>query len=143
LKRRIRIVPILIAATAWGCGTNLNEVLYQAGNAAGRTAFDIWYTGLLNRLLAEPSTADDGSGDDGGDSTDVPAQGQDLFTANSCAGCHCADGSGGCALDAPPVAGIDLTTLTAALTGAAPHPTQPELTTDELAALAAYLQSLQ
>ena len=45
--------PLVLAALAVpfaGCGTNLNEVLFQAGAATGRTLIDLWLTDFETRL---------------------------------------------------------------------------------------------
>lgn len=151
------VVPILLA----GCGTNLNEVLLQATTATGQTLVDLWLTDFENRLAdsLDPndvtagdggSTTDQGGGStdqgDGGDGstglTGNPAAGQTLFTANNCATCHCANASGGCALNAPPIAGVAADTLDSRLRGDASHPIKPELSDQDLADLQAYLASL-
>lgn len=151
-----RSLPLVLAALAFpfaGCGTNLDEVLFQSGVATGRTLIDLWLTDLENRLAdsLDPngaaagdggSTTDQGGG--GGGSTGLtgdPAAGQTVFTANNCAACHCADASGGCALSAPPIAGVASDTINARLRGDATHPLKIELTDQDLADLQAYLAS--
>jgi cytochrome c553 len=160
--------PLVLAALAVqfaGCGTNLNEVLFQSVAATGRTLSDLWLTDFENRLAdsLDPngaptgdggSTTDqggggsdqgNGSGTGGGDgSTDLtgdPAAGQTVFTTNNCAACHCADASGGCALSAPPIAGVASDTIDARLRGDATHPLKVELSDQDLADLQAYLAS--
>jgi len=98
----------LLAAGLAGCGTNLEQVLYQTLTAAGRTAVDIALTDLANDIAdrfedQEPSGDDvDGDGDDGDDggnggNGDSPT-GAELFAGN-CASCHGADGASGFAPD--------------------------------------------
>jgi cytochrome c553 len=65
-----------------------------------------------------------------------------VFTANNCAGCHCADASGGCALSAPPIIGVTAEMLDSVLRGDQAHPTKVELSDQDLADLQAYLASL-
>ena len=161
--------PLVLAALAVpfaGCGTNLNEVLLQSAAATGRTLIDLWLTDFENRLAdsldrngatagSSGSTTDQGGGGidqgNGGDAggsdgstglTGDPAVGQTVFTANNCAACHCADASGGCALSAPPIAGVASDTIDAMLRGDASHPLKVELSDQDLADLQAYLASL-
>ena len=87
---------------------------------------------------------DQGGGTGGGPTglTGDPAAGQTVFTANNCAACHCADASGGCALSAPPIAGVTAETLDGVLRGDQAHPTKVELSDQDLGDLQAYLASL-
>ena len=151
--------PLVLAALAVpfaGCGTNLNEVLFQSGAATGRTLIDLWLTDFENRLAdsLDPngaaagdggSTTDQGSGTGGSDGstglTGDLAAGQTLFTTNNCAACHCADASGGCALSAPQIAGVASDAIDARLRGNASHPLKVELSDQDLADLQAYLAS--
>jgi hypothetical protein len=161
--------PLLLAALAVpfaGCGTNLNEVLFQSGAATGRTLIDLWLTDFENRLADSldgngatsgdgGSTTDQGGGGSdqgngggtggGGGSTGLtgdPAAGQTVFAANNCAGCHCADASGGCALSAPPIVAVSAETLDGVLRGDQAHPAKIALSDQDLADLQAYLASL-
>ncbi len=135
---------------AAGCGTTLDELLFQTVSAAGRTALDQLLTDLANDIAGssagEPSGdegTDPGSGDgDSGDQPDGSANGQAIFTTNACGGCHCVDASGGCALDAPAIVGAASATLDGVLRGEASHPIRADLTDDELDELADYLASL-
>jgi cytochrome c553 len=70
------------------------------------------------------------------------SNGAGVYSGNNCAGCHCADGSGGCALSAPRVVGVSREVLDGALRGSAPHPVRPNLTDQEIVDLEAYLGSL-
>ena len=152
--------PLVLATLAVpfaGCGTNLDEVLFQSGAATGRTLIDLWLTDFANRLAdsLDPngaaagdggSTTDQGGGGTGGgagstDLTGDPAAGQTVFTANNCTSCHCADASGGCALSAPPIAGVASDTIDARLRGDASHPLKVALSDQDLADLQAYLAS--
>ena len=135
---------------AAGCGTTLDELLFQTLSAAGRTALDRLLTDLANDVAGsgagQPSGdggTDPGAGDgDTGDQPGGAGNGQAIFTANACGGCHCVDASGGCALDAPAIVGVASATLDGALRGDASHPVRADLTDEELAELAAYLASL-
>jgi len=144
-----------------GCGINLSESLYQAGAAAGRTALDLWLTDLANQLadaavdttdpapdgdgMAPDDDADGSGGSDGpgfgatdGDATD----GEAVYVSTGCAGCHCDDGVGGCALSAPAVAGAAADVLDAVLRGEAIHPVRVDISDPDLADLEAYLTAL-
>ena len=161
--------PLVLAALAVpfaGCGTNLNEVLFQSGAATGRTLIDLWLTDFENRL-ADSLDRNGAAAGDGGSTTDQggggsdqgsgggagggggsvgltgdPAAGQTVFRANNCAACHCADASGGCALSAPPILGVTAGTLDSVLRGGQAHPVKLELSDQDLADLQAYLASL-
>ena len=147
--------PLLLAALAVpsaGCGTNLNEVLFQSGAATGRTLIDLWLTSFENRL-ADSFDRDGASAGDGGSTTNQgsggstgltgdPAAGQTVFAANNCAACHCAAASGGCAFSAPPIIGVTAETLDGVLRGDQAHPAKVELSDQDLADLQAYLASL-
>jgi mono/diheme cytochrome c family protein len=145
-----------------GCGTNWEQLLVQTGSAVGRTYIDLFLTdvanGIADRLDEQPADdddgdADDGNGDDtngdgdgddtGGDLSDLtgdPAAGEALYA--SCAGCHCADASGGCLPNAPSLIGVSAETNDEYLRGDASHPTKPALTDQDIVDLAAYLGSL-
>jgi len=138
--------PLVLAALAVpfaGCGTNLNEVLFQSGTATGRTLIDLWLTDFENRLA--DSLDRNGAAAGGGGSTGLtgdPAAGQTVFAANNCAACHCADASGGCAFSAPRIAGVASDTIDTRLRGDASHPLTIALSDQDLADLQAYLASL-
>lgn len=144
-----------------GCGTNIDEVLYQTAGAAGRTLLDSLLTDLANSLAdsfdqAEtPPQEDELDSDDGGndtappdgpvpdESTGDPDVGEGIFASNSCAACHCADARGGCALSAPSLVGVATETLDDRLRGDAAHPGGKfNLTNQDLVDLRAYLVSL-
>lgn len=153
---------IVLALGTVGCGTNLAELLTQTGDAAATTALDILLTDFTNAVadsLGGTSRQPVGDGQDGGGSdqggdgsggsggsgqvTGDQEAGEQLYASSNCAACHCADGSGGCALDAPALQGTDAATLDNFLRGDAPHP-GGKLDTDAqgIADLAAYLASL-
>jgi hypothetical protein len=46
------LIPLIVAmgALAAGCNTNVNELLFEAGAATGRTALDLWLTDFENRV---------------------------------------------------------------------------------------------
>ena len=144
-----------------GCGTNLEQVLLQTASAAGRTVLDIVLTELANALAEElrpDGPADGGNGTDDGNGDTPPdggngdgniddlvgdaAAGQAVYAGNNCAGCHCADAGGGCALSAPAIAGVSRQTLDESLRGTASHPVRVDLTDQEIVDLEAYLASL-
>lgn len=149
---------IALALGIAGCGTNLDEILFQSATALGRTYIDLLLTDVANTLAErdqdeEPvdgdqngDDADDGNGDDDGttdggfeDLVGDPAAGEPLYA--SCAACHCADASGGCLPSAPGVVGVSAETLDEFLRGDAPHPPS-DLTDQEIVDLEAYLASL-
>ena len=163
-SRSWRLVLAALAVPFAGCGTNLNEVLFQSGAATGRTLIDLWLTDFENRLADSldrngaaagdsGSTTDQGGGGsdqgNGGSTGDGstgltgdPAAGQTVFAANNCAACHCAAASGGCALSGPPIVGVTAGTLDGVLRGDQAHPAKVELSDQDLADLQAYLASL-
>ena len=49
-SRSWRLVLAALAVLFTGCGTNLNEVLFQSVAATGRTFIDLWFTDFENRL---------------------------------------------------------------------------------------------
>lgn len=144
-----------------GCGTNLEEILFQSGAAIGRTYVDLLLTDMANTLadqLDQEDEAvdedqngddDDDGGDDDGDggSTDGnfddltgdPAAGEPLYA--SCAACHCADATGDCLPGAGALIGVSAETLDEFLRGDAGHPPS-DLTDQEIVDLEAYLASL-
>jgi len=155
----IDLAAIALALGLAGCGTNLDEILFQSGTALGRTYLDLLLTDVANTLADrcdqddEPidgdqngDAADDGNGDDGGvtdggfeDLVGDPAAGEPLYA--SCAACHCADAVGGCLPGTPGVVGVSAETLDEFLRGDAPHPPS-DLTDQEIVDLEAYLASL-
>jgi len=139
--------PLVLAALAVpfaGCGTNLNEVLLQSGAATGRTLIDLWLTDFENRLAGSFNSSGATVGSSGSTGlTGDPAAGQTVYAANNCAACHCAAASGGCALSAPPIAGVASDTIAARLRGDVPHPLKIQFSDQDLADLQAYLGSLR
>jgi len=163
---------LLFGFAGFGCGTDFNNVLFQSLASAGRSAFDLTLTDLANSvanvadsLNAPASDADQGGGEgdasggsdndsdgdgDSGEATDggVPpdgdaTNGRAVFDANGCSTCHCDDASGGCALNAPSLQGVEAQEVTDKLTGVVGHTGGTrELTDSELADLAAYLADL-
>ena len=146
-----------------GCGSDLNQVLFETLSAAGRTYVDQLLTDVANTLADRQDEADDtpsdgdqdgdggdgdGNGDggvpDGGfdDLTGDHVAGEALYTANNCAVCHCADGAGGCLSGSPPVTGVSAQVLDEFLRGDAPHASKVDLTDQEIVDLEAYLASL-
>ncbi len=148
-----------------GCGTNYQEVLFQLASAAGRTAVDSFVTDIANAIAGsgevenqvddEVDNVDDADNDggspdsDGGDGGDLDSlvgdvqAGQDIYTANNCGACHCADGTGGCALEAPSIIGDSTQETDAVLRGGDPHPGGKfNFSDQELVDLVAYMASL-
>jgi hypothetical protein len=149
------IGPALLLGSV-GCGTNIQEVLFQGGAAIGRTYVDLLLTDWANALADQEDQqdeqpdggddADDGDGGDGGDAggnfddlVGDPAAGEPLYA--SCGGCHCPDGSGDCLPGAGPVIGASAETLDEYLRGSAGH-VPSALTDQEIVDLEAYLASL-
>ncbi len=139
--RSFRLLAAPLVATALlgstGCGSNLREVLYQAASASGQSLLDGLFTDFQNNVADafdqanQPQTVEQPA--DGGDTTPVdetpiqdltgdPIAGEDLFTANNCSACHCADAVGGCALNAPGLVGISSDELDGRLRGDLEHP---------------------
>ena len=70
--------------------------------------------------------------------------GEMIYTDSNCSACHCADASGGCALNAPPVTNADFELLDRFLRGGESHAGGVFSFDDlEMAGLAAYLGSLE
>lgn len=146
-----------LLSIAAGCGSNVENLLLQSAAALGRTYFDLLLTDLAN-TLADASAGDDSANDNGNDNTNDntngndngnggpvvgdPVAGEAVFASNGCGSCHCADASGGCALNAPSLIGVSEETIRAKFGGGDPHPTSPSLSNQQLADLAAYLGSL-
>lgn len=144
---------VLLAAVASlsGCGSNASDILTQYAQAAAQTAVDQWLTSLANQINGTPIEPDDddptpGDGDTGNGETDQPVgnpvQGEELYTANNCGGCHCPDASGGCALSAPAIIAASVDNVASILDVASGHPFRPELTETDVGDLAAYLATL-
>jgi len=106
-------------AGAPGCGTNLDQVIYNALTATAQTGIDLFLTDLANEVVDafdDEDTDDADQGDDGdmdtdgdadgdgdGDSNGMngggePPDGAALYAAN-CSACHGADGASGFAPD--------------------------------------------
>ena len=158
-RRALLCTGFALLVAVPGCGTNLNELLFQASTAASRTVLDLWLTDLANQLADsfddDGGSADaDSGGHDGhddehdtgggtgpGDLTGDRVAGSAVFSANGCASCHCADAAGGCALSAPSILGAGVDRLSEFLTGATVHPLTVDLTDQELVDLEAFLVS--
>jgi len=81
-------------------------------------------------------------GGGGGSASPDPVAGESFYIDAVCAACHCADATGGCALDAPSLIGASVDTLEAVLVGDAEHPGgKQDASADDLANLEAYLAS--
>ncbi len=175
LPRSCVLGTVMLVAIA-GCGTDLENVVYQAGAATGRTIVDIGLTQLANALagvdvpsdtgapddngtpddsgpvdvdpddMQDDPNVDDGGGPDATNGDDRPlgdaASGDAVFTSNGCAGCHCADATGGCALSAPNIIDADVTLLDEFLILGSSHPIMFDFTSQELADLEAFLATL-
>ncbi len=161
-RARVLVIVLALSATLTGCGTNLNELFFQASGAVGQTFLDQFLTDLANRSADSGSgwdaVVDGGEGDDlAADDDDVvdpvvddggttgPAgdavAGQAVFAGNGCGGCHCADAGGGCAMAAPSLVGVPQERLDGMAQGGG-HPVPIGLTAQQLADVAAYLTSL-
>lgn len=161
-RPRERFSPVLLLVVVGllvvsGCGTNFEEALFQAVNATGRTYLDILITDLANTLVDSldpgeaPSLEDEV--DDGGtpppvgppleELTGDPAAGEGIYVSNSCSACHCAEATGGCALSAPSLVGVTITTVDDRLRGDVDHPGGKfNLTNQDIVDVQAYLSGL-
>lgn len=84
-----------------------------------------------------------GSADGGGSTDGDAAAGEDVYTANSCGACHCADASGGCALDAPSLHDASAEMLNSRPRGDGEHTGGKfDLSDQDISDLGAYLASL-
>lgn len=160
MKRTYAIVGALILPAVAGCGTNLSEALLLATESGARTLIDVLVSDLFSDLpdlfsippaLGDNTDDDDDgnvSGDDGPGDGAVTAgdaeKGEQLFTANSCFACHCADATGGCFSGAPTVVGVDVDTLREWLQGDTPHTGGKfsDLSAQDLTDMEAYLAQL-
>ncbi|MCH8148885.1 MAG: hypothetical protein IH987_13045 [Planctomycetes bacterium] len=130
----------LLALLFCGCGTNFDEILSQSLAATGRTALDIFLTDFANAVA---DRAEDDS-DDGDDSDGDHGTGEAIYVSNGCGGCHCADASGGCALDAPALLDVEVETLDEFLRGDTPHTGgKYDLSDQEILDLQVYLGGLE
>jgi mono/diheme cytochrome c family protein len=169
LRWSVPLVSVVLILGLGGCGTSINEALYQTVSAAGRTTLDIFLTEFANALAQAftPTTppaddgddgADNGDGANGGDVTDGdgdgdggdvspdeltpdPVAGGAIFADNGCGACHCDDASGGCAAGAPGMVGLSYDALFDTVGGGTMHFGKPSLTTQQLVDLEAYLAS--
>ncbi len=145
-----------------GCGTNLEQLLFESGASVERSLLDTFLTDFANTLAGpntppaageptgtEPSEGEEGQeGAGGGTGTDFsaltgdPAAGETLFTANGCNGCHCDDAVGDCFPGAPAVIGVQPSVIDEHLRGDEPHPLKFDLSDQDVVDLAAFLASL-
>ena len=141
----MRLVAVVLLLGLAGCGTNIEEILYQTGAATGRTLFDVMLTDLANAIVEcceRDEAPDDGEdngdvngGEDGGDANggngEVDAS---ALYANNCSACHGADGASGFA---PDITAMNAETLSAGLESASHG--SISLTEEEVAAIAGFL----
>jgi mono/diheme cytochrome c family protein len=142
------VCPVLLAGLA-GCGSGVNDVLFQALSATGQTVFDMALTDAVNAFLdardgEDEPPADDDATDGADDDGDADADGDDgggdgepdgaALYGTGCAACHAADGTGGAG---PDITGLSAADLTDGL-GSAIHGSIT-LTEDEVAAIAEFL----
>lgn len=140
-----------------GCGSDFNDFWRQTGDSAGRVLVDNLLTDLVNAVAdfgeqddapSTPDPIDDDTDDPGdappsGDLEPDAIAGETIFTSNNCSGCHCADATGGCALNAPALIGLAVETLADTLVGDAPHVGGKfGFSAQDLADLEAYLAGL-
>jgi mono/diheme cytochrome c family protein len=137
-----------------GCGSNLEEVLFQTVTAAGRTYLDQLLTDIANELAGDREDetdddaggeddddededdgddTDDDHGDDDGDDGGPALDGVALFAAN-CSACHGEDGASGFA---PDITGKTAAELSAALE--LPTHAAISLSEEEIAAIVEFL----
>ena len=138
----VRFAALTLLLGLTGCGTNIEELLYQSVTALGRTAFDVALTEVANDLAdalarddapPDDGDGDGGNGDDGDDGGNGPPDGAALY-ANNCAACHGADGASGFA---PDISGQSAAELAVGLES--PSHGAISLTEDEVAAIAQFL----
>lgn len=147
------ISPLVLLMLVGGCGTNLDEVIYNAIRATAQTQFDLFLTDVANDVADalerdtvvadeddDADETDDGEGtaDDGEDVDDTGddvggADGAALFAAN-CSACHGEDGASGFA---PDISGKSTDELSVGLELATHGAIS--LSDEEVAAIAAFL----
>ncbi|MFH0980837.1 MAG: cytochrome c [Planctomycetota bacterium] len=110
----VGLVATLVLVALIGCGTNIDALAAQTGNAAATSVLDLLLTDFANQVAdafdqnaLEPSEdggdGDGGDGGDGGNGGGGPA-GQQVFESKGCGACHGANAEGG---SAPALAGAD------------------------------------
>lgn len=136
----VRLMAAGMVLVVAGCGTNLDEVVYQTIAAAGRTYVDLVLTDVANDLAgvseddADDDTNDtDGTNGDGGNG-DAGLDGAALFASNGCNGCHGEDGASG---SAPDISGKAAAEVATGLE--LPIHTAISLSEEEIAAIAEFL----
>ena len=98
------LCTVVALSGASGCGTNVEALLAQTGNAAVTTVLDLLLTNFANSVADafdaadQPRDADNDNGDDEDDEDDGGGDGAAVFAAN-CASCHGDDGASGFAPD--------------------------------------------
>ncbi len=119
-------------------GASADEIASKIGGADGHLVVS------LSDQDAEDMAAFLGSFEGSGDAVEGDSdEGESAFIAFGCAGCHCADASGGCALDAPNLVGASFQELTDVVVGNVPHAGGiTDLSDEEIADIQAYLDSL-
>ncbi len=162
MRRNIMTSAMLTAIALCGCGTNFDALLLQSLAARGTTVLDLIITDVVDQVVdnLDQTPVDQPGDNDGPDSSDGPdnsnmdpppddlmpdtAAGMAFYAANGCGGCHCDDGSGGCALSAPPLFDVNAETTGAILRGEQSHPIAPlDISQQELADLESFFASLQ
>jgi len=134
-----------------GCGTNLDAVVAQTGNATAITILDILLTDFTNQVADafDPNAPQPaGGGDDGDDEGDADDEGngddgeedggadvspeEQAYIDGGCAVCHGDDGTSGM-----PIAGLSPAEMSAGLESAVHG--SVSLSEDEIAAIAEFL----
>ncbi len=143
-------IAVILFLGVSGCGTNVQDILYQTGSSVGRSFYDMLLTEMVNDIADAFDTtaddaaddedadddgedpADDGADDDADDDGDDGAapDGATLY-ADNCAACHGDDGASGFG---PDVTGLSADDMAAGLESGT-H-AGISLTDDEVAAIA-------
>jgi mono/diheme cytochrome c family protein len=145
VRGRFAAALMLVAAAALlGCGTNIDALVAQTGNAAATTVLDILLTDFANQVADSfnppppqpPVDGADNTNDNGGGGTGDPTAGQQVFAAKGCGACHGPAAEGGVG---PALMGNDESADLEARFGAGATHNGKTLTEQEIADIAAWL----